>query len=425
LAVPRPHENPSDVIVIGAGASGLAAAAELARAGLSVLILEARERIGGRCWTRFEPGLGVPIELGAEFIHGQPEVTLSLLRRAGTVPVDSGRASRFIQNGRLHAIDAFSEARKAVRDVAVLKNADLSFEKFLASRKNLSAMTRTFARMVAEGFDAADPKIASARAIAQEWAGGMSIGASQQRPLGGYTALLESLLHEGARLRLGAVVHHLRWRPGAVTVTGMLPGTAFRATAPRALVTLPLGVLQSGQVRFTPALDEKQKALKKLVSGPVIKIVIRFRSAFWEERARDVAFFHAPGAPFPTFWNQLPMRAPMLIGWAGGPKAVRMRAIEPDAIVARALHSLKTVFGRDLRDEIESVFVQDWQNDPYARGAYSYVRVGGEGARDLLAEPLEGTLFFAGEATDSDEAGTVAGALQSGVRAAREILAAA
>src|SRR5258707_13317300 len=92
-----------DVIVVGAGAAGLAAAAELAQAGRTVLVLEARERIGGRCWTRREPGLAVPIELGAEFIHGAAEVTHALLAKAGTTSVDSGRLQRFLESGKLKA----------------------------------------------------------------------------------------------------------------------------------------------------------------------------------------------------------------------------------------------------------------------------------------------------------------------------------
>ncbi|MDQ5848977.1 MAG: FAD-dependent oxidoreductase, partial [Pseudomonadota bacterium] len=390
----------------------------LTRAGLSVLLVEARERVGGRCLTRRMPGLAVPVELGAEFIHGRPQVTLDLLQRSGVPGVDSTRTQRFVERGRLRPIDAFAEAHKAMRATAQLKKHDLSFEAFLRTRKNLRSITRMFARMMVQGFDAADPARVSARDIAEEWQ--TALGSSQMRPQGGYGPLLESLVGKNTRLELGVVVREIRWKRGAVTLEGTRRGRPFRAQAPRAIVTLPLGVLQAGSVRFSPQLTGKQAALEKLASGPVIRVAMRFREAFWDERCPDVAFFHSPRAPFPTFWTPLPMRAPLLTAWAGGPKAARLTGSSEKELLRAALASVRSAFGRVPR--IEAAYVQDWQSDPYARGGYSYVTVGGQGAREILRRPLEKTLFFAGEATDADEAGTVAGALRSGMRAARELL---
>jgi monoamine oxidase len=402
-----------EVIVIGAGAAGLAAAEALARAGRSVLVLEARERIGGRVWTRRVPGLAVPVELGAEFVHGEAAVTYALLKKAGAGTVASGRLQRYAAAGRLRPVDSFRQAQLAMQDQRLLENQDLSFDEFLARQRRLPALTRTFARLMVQGFDAADPARASARAIAQEWGEGGALGGAQPRPRQGYGPMLDwlaqRLIEHGGRLRMQSVVREVRWKRGRVEVLG----DSFRFTARRAVVTLPLGVLQSGEVRFSPGL-EKQKALKRLASGPVIKAALRFPRAFWESRAPGVAFFHAPRAPFPTFWTPLPARVPLLIAWAGGPKATQptMQAIRS---------SLKAVFGRS--DEPDQVLIHDWQADPYARGAYSYVLVDGEGAREHLAAPLADTLFFAGEATHPADSGTVAGALQSGERAAREALA--
>jgi monoamine oxidase len=149
---------------------------------------------------------------------------------------------------------------------------------------------------------------------------------------------------------------------------------------------------------------------------------MRFHSRFWEARAPQIAFFHVPQAPFPTFWTPLPMRAALLTAWAGGPKAARLTGSSSEELVAAALGSVEKVFGKKTKGELAAAHAQDWQADPYSRGGYSYVRVGGAGARERLAEPLENTLFLAGEATDAEEAGTVAGALRSGQRAAREVL---
>lgn len=406
----------AEIIVIGAGAAGLAAAASLARAGRSVLVLEARSRIGGRCLTLRHPALDAPVELGAEFIHGRPAATVALLRKTRTKAIESTRTQRMLWQGRLVSVNAFSAARQAAQ-VPVTK--DTSFASYL-DRQTLSARAKALATMMVQGFDAADPRKASAADIVEEW-GAEAIGASQQRPVGGYGPLLDRLAGSGARLQLQTAVREVRWRRGRVEVGGTFQGQPFRASAKRAIVTLPLGVLQSGAVRFFPALNEKKFALAKLASGPVIRVALVFASRFWEKRCADVAFFHSPQAPFPTFWTPLPMRAPLLTAWAGGPKAARLAGRGSQALVHLALQTVEGVLQQE--GSLAAAYVQDWRADPYARGGYSYVKVNGEGARGQLAAPLEATLFFAGEATNTEgESGTVGGALQSGERAAREAL---
>jgi len=434
--------RPFDVVIIGAGAAGLAAAAELAPSGRRVLVLEARDRIGGRVWSRREPGLRVPVELGAEFIHGRPAATLSLMRKAGIAAIDAPIVRSAVRLGRLQPRreDLFAEIQQALRQQArALRKRDVSFETFLArGRHGLSDEAQVLARMRVQGYEAADPARASARAIADDWGGEGAMGPGHYRPAGGYGALLEALAGAlaGGRVELQqqSVVRTVRWKRGSVEVEGMRRGRPFRATAPRAIITLPLGVLQqppdaAGAVRFTPALQQKQKALKKLVSCAVIKAALRFRTPFWEEldaaRYRGVSFFHAPDGAFPTFWTAAPEREPLLVAWAGGPKAARLTGKPARAIVRTAIDGLEALFGTEAGIEslLEAAWVHDWQRDPYARGAYSYVTVGGQGARKRLAAPLRGTLYFAGEAADfQGEHGTVAGALQSGARAARDVM---
>jgi monoamine oxidase len=436
--------NQYDTLVIGAGAAGLAAAAELAALGQSVLVLEARDRVGGRIWTRPEPGLPIPVELGAEFIHGEPESTLSSMRRFGVAAVDAHGPHWTCGRGRLRLrADEFRQVRDALRrNRGRLRARDLGFDEFLSriGARQLSRRARALAIMLVEGFDAADPARVSARSIVEEWVGGEALDAPQFRPLGGYGALLAPLAaaleHGRAGVRLNAVVRTVRWRAGGVEAEGVELGEAFRAQAGRAIVTLPIGVLQlgpraPGAVRFDPPLAEKAGAIGRLASGPVLKAVLRFRNAFWEDAndgdCRDAAFFHAPEASFPTFWTALPVRVPMLVAWAGGPKAGRLAGAGRDRIVKEALASLRTIFGRRFaqRMKLEAVTLHDWQRDPFSRGAYSYVLTDGGKARRTLARPLRDTLYFAGEATDwRGEAATVAGALQSGRDAARAIASA-
>jgi monoamine oxidase len=347
-----------------------------------------------------------------------------------------------LTHGKLELRDAlFPPIREAMQRSDALERRDMSFDEFL-DRHLASVLTpaqRQYARMMAEGFDAADTARASARALAAEWTGDTIGTAPQARPREGYEALLAALVARVAgdrlRLQLQSTVQSVRWSRGSVEVGGEFCGTPFLCRAARALITLPLGVLQqpssaAGAVRFTPALAAKRAALAVLSSGPVIKLQLLFARAFWETlhdgRYRDAGFFHAPDAEFPTFWTAAPARAPLLVAWAGGPRAQRLAAgAAAGDIVHKALASLELLFGRelDIAAELRAWYYHDWQQDPFARGAYSYLTVGADDARAALAHPLDDTLFFAGEATE-EEGGTVAGALQSGARAAHEVLAA-
>jgi monoamine oxidase len=432
-----------DVIVIGAGAAGLIAAGELAAAGRSVVVLEARDRVGGRIWTRREAGLAVPVELGAEFIHGPAPVTRGLLARAGVPAVDSSDLHLALREGRIEPRDDFfPRLLHALEQTDVLTRQDMSFDTFLEEHLAtvLSPAERARARRMAEGFDAADPARASARAIVAEWTGDTLGGAPQSRPRDGFESLLAALLAplQGGRVRLHlqATVREVRWSRGTVEVRSDFLGTPCTVRAPRALVTVPLGVLQqpagaTAAVQFSPALTMKREALHGLASGPVVKVLLRFATSFWDTlydaRYQGVSFFHCPDTEVPTFWTAAPAHAPLLVAWAGGPRVARIAGggATAESVVRTALASVQALFGDavDVAAELTGYYYHDWQHDPFACGAYSYVTVGGSGARHALALPVDGTLFFAGEATNTDDdAGTVEGAVQSGLRAAREML---
>jgi monoamine oxidase len=160
-------------------------------------------------------------------------------------------------------------------------------------------------------------------------------------------------------------------------------------------------------------------------------VLLRFATPFWETlesgRYREASFFHLPEAPLPTYWTAAPAHAPLLVAWAGGPRAQRFSSgASESALVRAALAGVRQLFGEhlDVDAQFQGYYYHDWQQDPFARGAYSYVLVGGSDAREALGQSLDDTLFFAGESTDTeDEAGTVTGALASGLRAAHEALA--
>jgi monoamine oxidase len=429
-----------EVIVVGAGVAGLAAAAELGRAGRSVLVLEARDRIGGRIWTRREPSLAAPIELGAEFIHGASPETHDWLRRAGGSAVDTSGEHWSFVDGRLQqrTQSLLGQVRAALNAADVLSRPDVSLESFLAgeSGRRLSQEARSMARAFVSGFDAADPERISIHSVAEEWGAGGMLDSSQSRPSGGYGSLLLALRAAldpaRVRLQLQTVVTEVGWSGHSAEVAGRWLGEPHRVTARKLIVTVPLGVLQlspasMGAIRFTPPLEAKQPALEQLLAGPVLKVALHFRRPFWlqqdDGRYADAAFFHAPGQLFPTFWTTLPVRSSLLHAWVGGPAARRLGDLADEQIIRHALEGVASMFSRKPAElDLQAAYVHNWHRDPFARGAYSYVAVGGARARQILATPLEGALFFAGEATDtSGDATTVNGALRSGLRAATEV----
>jgi monoamine oxidase len=205
-------------------------------------------------------------------------------------------------------------------------------------------------------------------------------------------------------------------------------------SAPAVIITLPLGILQAGTVRFAPPLRAKQKIIRRLGWGQVARVTLRFDAEFWgsamvpsELRRRGRArfgFFTVGEEDFPTWWAPAPGK-PLLVGWAGGPRTAVLARLTPAQQVDRALRSLAAGWNKPvthLRRHLRSSWTHNWAKDLFARGAYSYAVAGFEAGPARLARPVAQTLFFAGEAT-AEELGTVHGALASGVRAAEEILA--
>ncbi len=436
--MPR-SDSQFDVVVIGAGAAGLSAASALSAQGLSVCVLEARDRLGGRIHTLREPGLPIPLELGAEFIHGRAPATLEWLAKINEPIVDATQTRWMNIRGKLQSSDdLFDELKRGLSSIRRPAK-DLPFGEFLdtVAKRKLPPRVRVFARMLVEGFDAADASRVSTLEILDEWSGNGAADAPTFRPLTGYTSVIDALagtLRDRAHIRLNSLVKEIRWRRGVVAAAGTHLGKGFRVEASRAVIALPLGVLQTPAhmpygVDIGPPLRSKRAALDGLASGPVIKVLLHFHTPFWENldggRYRDAAFFQAPHRSFPTFWTSLPIRSSMVVAWSAGPNAARMTGSADADIVREAIRSLQSVFGprTSLLEQLSGARVHDWQADPLSAGAYSYVVAGERGARRTLAAPVQGTLFFAGEAVDtSGEAATVAGALSSGRRAAAELL---
>lgn len=426
-----------DVIVIGAGAAGLAAARTLVRAGKSVTVLEARDRIGGRVHTLSDDRCAAPIELGAEFIHGYSSETFDLLSEAHAAAIGEGGSSwERTDRGLQPSHDPFESVSEIIEAVDP-NEPDESVESFLhrfEKEKRLRAGVR-WTRTLVEGFDAADPADASIQAIAEEWKGSASLQSAQFRPSSGYAplihALASTLSSAAAHITLETIVEHIEWQRGQVRVHASRFGESITHEASKLIITAPVGVLQRDWIKFNPTLPpETQNAISSIAMGPVIKLALRFADPFWAKlnhgRMTDAGFFFGGSTKFPAFWTTYPIVSPLLIAWAGGPRAMQFANADENHVVHQAINDLTHIFElshHDIATRMEAVYLHDWQHDPYALGAYSYVKVGGFGARKALAKPIEDTLYFAGEATASHgESGTVAGALISGYSTSNLVL---
>jgi monoamine oxidase len=443
------------VVVVGAGAAGLAAARALHEAGIDVEVLEARDRIGGRVFTITPAHTTRPIELGAEFIHGQAPELQQLLDEASLVSADVCGTRWTSTSAGLRPLTGFWDRLDRAMRLLDSKGppkgghdkryADRSFDEAIRTRRGrgLSARARadrTLAREYVEGFHAADPHLISAQALAE---GGSPGDEVRERRLAhvvdGYDRVIAWLAKPlSGRIRLSSIVTRVRWKPRRVVIE-----VARRKpiTARAAIVAIPLGVLQAppdqhGAIAFEPELRAKARALAHLEMGAALRVALRLNERFWadetfaathaSEGVERMSFLHTSDKDFPTWWTTYPFTSPIIVGWCGGPRARRLLEEPKATIINRAVNALARLCGitqRRMRSMVEEAWMHDWLHDPFARGAYSYAKVGGVDAAAMLARPLAGTLFFAGEATDTEGAtGTVHGAIASGRRAARQVM---
>ncbi len=450
---------PPDILILGAGASGLSAAIELARAGLRIEILEARDRVGGRIFTQHDPNVNHAVELGAEFVHGlAPETWLPL--QQNNVPVTEVEGELWCSmNGKLQPCNFFAQTEEILAAMDD-QSPDESFLDFLARRfpGREHDEAKQWATGYVSGFNAADPAQVSVQWLVHNRRADEQIeGDRAFRIAGGYQTLLNLFQNElnslGVPVQLNTVARRVDWRPDFVEMTAHTEVGDSTFKASRALITLPLGVLQAvpGSVLFHPDLPrEKQFALQKLAMGKVVRVTLCFRDRFWqslrptgqdlarEDTARkdaaredktltNLSFLFSHDDLFPTWWTQMPLPLPVISGWAPAQSAEHLSGMSEHQIIEKAMASLSGLL-RLEQSEVESqltAYFHDWDSDPFSRGAYSYAKVGGEGCQQTLAAPIENTLFFAGEATDTGgHNGTVHGAIASGKRAAKEILGA-
>jgi len=430
----------TEVLVIGAGASGLMAAYELVCAGKRVTVIEACNRTGGRMYTDSSTSFFHPVELGAEFVHGNLPVTLGLLQQAGIsyYPV-VGQTWQY-RNGRFTQKDEMADEWHLLTDKMKSLQQDMSLRDFLNqyfAGKRFAAFRQAVCQF-ASGYDTSEPGRASVLALRNEWM--HENEDAQYRITGGYAELTKYLVSEieskGGIIFLNTAVSQINWQQGhvsAITATGNI----FEAE--RVVLALPLGIWQAQAgieraVQLKPAVTDTTNALKEMGFGAVIKVVIQFDDLFWESDAvaaltgqslKNAAFIISDEV-IPVWWTQTPLPIPLLTGWLGGPAAAAHVDSTEDQILQLALQSLAHIFKQspeELNKHLVASRVANWTADPYTRGSYAYDTLATSASVALLSQPLADTVFFAGEFMYQGPAmGTVEAALVSGKMAADRIL---
>lgn len=414
----------ADVIVLGAGVAGLAAAQALVGTELEVVVLEARDRLGGRVHTD-KHFAGFPLEFGAEFVHGERAPTWELIDRLGLHTVHWNKLDdswvRMADGRRLtmaeaRAVDAGFDVTRTWELPPVPPRPLESFGRYLErigfGPEQVDYVRRAFANAAGESLRHLD-----AASMLDSIAGAEATGHEDFRIVEGYDAIIEAL-GLGVYIRTGCVVTRVTWGDDGVHVD-TAGGGSFAA---RLLVcTLPVGVLAAGDVEFSPGLPEqKVQALRGLGMGPAIKCVYRFREPLTPPGIK--AIYAAGRAPMwwtPSFGHETD--AVVWTAFVTGDAAMDLLRRGEEGALDGALESLRRELGRPGLKAVEARLV-DWVNDPYSRGGYSFVRPGHRGVRELLAAPTP-PLLWAGEASAPEsDAATVHGALLSGRRAATEVL---
>lgn len=423
-------EDRMRILIIGAGLAGLAAARELQSQGQDVIVLEGRDRIGGRISTSTK-WPGVPLDLGASWIHGVRGNPLSKVAReveAKLVPTSHERNELFDTDGDSvseKVQERLEELRQMLKralnkaqngdDLSIRELADQVLQQAGGDQRTAQLLNFLLSSELEHEYSGGARELSAHWHDADDEFEGADVVFAD-----GYQVITQHLA-SGVKIELGQIVQEIDWRDSVARVKT----DKGEFTADRVLVTLPLGVLKSGHVTFTPALPaKKQQAIERLGMGVLNKCYLQFRDVFWDEEADWLEYIpqqHGEWTEWVSFARSLGQ--PVLLGFNAADRGRKIESWSDHEIIASAMKTLRTIYGPGIPDPIDAQITR-WASDPFAAGSYSFNPVGcTPGMREQLRFPLKDRLFFAGEATNADYFGTAHGAYLSGVRAAEEIAA--
>lgn len=421
-----------DIIIIGGGASGLMAAKLLSAEGKKILLLEAKDRLGGRVY-RVED-FSFPTEGGAEFIHGKLKTTFDLIKEAGLKKEKiKGKFCRH-EKGKWHTTHDIVPHWDLLLKKLKTCEKDTTIDIFLTEHfqaKKYETLRKQFRRYI-EGYDAADPKSTSVIAIRKEME---AEDEDQFRPSPDYYALInflkETFLKNNGIIKTGEPVIKITRGKNIEAHTA-----AGKYLCKKLIIAVPLGVLQCREneksfINFPPILKNYISAAKKIGNGGVIKFLVEFDEAFWlEKELLNERKIPAPSYIFadtiiPTWWTQYPSKKPLLTGWVAGPSSFKMKNYYEKKFRELVLQSLSEIFSMpvsELEIRLKKMIVMNWNKETHFLGGYSYPTTETESAQKFIRQPFGNTIYFTGEYIAENFSSTVDAALQSGIYVARQIL---
>ncbi len=419
----------AEVLVIGAGMSGLAAARTLADKGVSVIVLEARDRIGGRTWTN--SSLGLPLDLGASWIHGiknNPMTDLAKRFGANVVPTDYENGILFDSDGSEVSDSDYAEIEdlfeSIFEEVAAMQedtDEDMSLQQAfdeVVSERDLSEDELRKLQFYVHQETALEYGADPADLSLWEWDQDEVFGGKDVVFPNGYSQITNGLA-QGLDIRLNEKVTRISYSADSVEVntsSGVFGGE-------KVIVTLPLGVLKQASVKFEPSLPaSKQSAIDRLAMGVLNKVYLKFPETFWNQEIENFGYLGEKLGEWSDWMSFVPyVGAPVLMAFHGGEKGFAIENLSDDEIIAGAMKTLRVIYG-DAIPEPEGYLITRWGKDPFSFGAYSHIPPFASGDDyDALFEPVDDILYFAGEATSREYPATQHGAYLTGVAAAEEI----
>jgi monoamine oxidase len=419
----------NNVIVIGGGAAGLMVAFELSKHKYNVTVLEAKNRLGGRIFTVDEASFSQPVEAGAEFIHGDMPLTQSLLKQAGVSYYAVEGEMFHLKDGKFKKEHNTPGWHQLMQQMKALKT-DISLADFLTTYYNdeKHKALRKSVEGFAGGFDLADIQTVSTKSLYYEWS---KESGRQYRINGGYIQLINYLFSQctnnGCTIETDCCAKKISWQNNEVDILTMC-SRLFKSDL--VVITVPVGVLQAktndeNYMEFTPSIHQHMRAAENIGFGGVIKVVLEFTQNFWKNKEKNTGFIFIDGA-MPTWWTQLPIDNAILTGWIGGNKANLLKEYSDDEILQTALASLANAFAipvDHLKTKLKASFVANWCKEPDINGGYSFNTLYSDEAKNMLQQPVNNTIYFAGEALyNGPYGGTVEAALESAKKTVHEIL---
>ncbi len=403
----------TDVAIVGAGAAGLAAARTLTELGVPFVLLEAAHRIGGRAYTE-EVAPGAPFDLGCHWMHSASRNPFVAIADAHGFDYDKLWTNRRMVIGGAWA----SAAQEAERDAFMAENSERIARAAAAGPDRAAAeVTERASRWTPlydyffsnwTSFDVDQVSIVDLETYTDT---------EENWPLKQGYGVLIARHAAGVPVTLNAQVTAIDWTGKALRLT--TPKGEVRAKS--VIVTVSTGILAGGHIRFDPALpDWKQEAVAGLPLGNHNRICLIYdRDVFGAEAPRFATLLNEGAEPMS--FTIRPFGYDYVVGLTGGRFADWLERAGVDVSVDLAKENLKQAFGADIVTHVVGHNVTAWRGDPWVRGAYSAALPGQAAQRPRLAEPLDGRLFFAGEATSPESYSTAHGAHLTGIDTAYEV----